>query len=76
MRLEKVPCPLDIVYYARMRDENDFIEAQLLHSLHSPARLVRRANQRDMGEPCELRGFGSIVQINCNIREHRPGTAR
>ena len=62
---------LDVLQHGVMRDDQDLVEADVLHALQFLADLIGRADERGLRDFGKLRRTGAIAEIDCEVRKDR-----
>src|ERR1700732_5292624 len=75
LRVEEIAHALDLLDGAELRADQDLLEAQFFDALDAPARLLRRADVIDRGEPRQLARLGTFGEIDRAIGEDGVGSA-
>src|SRR6516162_591393 len=74
-RVDEIAHAIDLLDRTELRADQDLFEAQLLDAFDASARLLRRANEIDRCHLRQLRGLGTLGEVDRAIGEDRSGTA-
>src|SRR6266581_4511796 len=69
LRLKEIAHALDLLDRAELRADQDLLEAQLLDAFDPPARLLRRTDEIDGCNLRQLRGLGTLGEVDRAIGE-------
>src|SRR6516225_2210300 len=75
LRVEEIAHSLDLLDRPELRADQDFLEAQLRDAFDAPARLIRRADEIDRRYLSQLRGLGTLGEVDRAIGEDGIGAA-
>src|SRR6516225_238326 len=75
LRVEEIAHAIDLLDRTELRADQDLFEAQLLDAFDAAARLLRRADEIDRCHLAQLRGLGTLSEVDRAIGEDGIGAA-
>src|SRR4051794_39354652 len=73
---QEIADALDLINRVKLRSDQDFLKAHLLHPFDALARLIRWADEIDAGQLRQLRRFRAFLEVDRAVGEDGIGAAR